>query len=206
MYYSQPSLNSDRIELFEWKFKRKPKEWALEQIQDLWIRAEERNEKRREIISVVYDKVINEMPENDKKEKVVYFTSKDKVYSYNFRYCHDFRSYGYSSNLVTFSNDKTVARDEKIEFILSNDKAFELGQEFKGVQKLKTSLHLRVKRIFLEKVEEHLKKVYKDKFPPDITVVKVGSKKYYFAADEQNRYSYLQFHFKGEVKDNIIEL
>jgi hypothetical protein len=193
-------------QLFEYRFKRKPRQWSLEEVQDLWERSSERGRKRQSMISKVYDKVINEIPKDKNGEKVVYYTENDKVYKWSFRYTSEFKSWGYSTSRVEFSKDKSKARDEKIEFILSNDRAFELGQEFRDIQKFRTKLEYRVKHIFTDMIEDKLKSEYKDKFPPDITVVKVGDRKYYFAVDDQQRYSYLKFHFKGLVSNKEIEL
>lgn len=206
MYYNRPRINFKEEDLFLFKFKRKPKQWSLEQIQDLWERASERGRKRQKMLSKVYDKIINEIPKDGNGRKVVYYTENDIVYNYEFSYYRDTKSWGYGSNRVNFSKDKVRGRDEKIEFILSNDRAFELGQEYRDVVKLRTKFEYRVRQIFVDMVEDKLKSVYKDSFPPDITVVKVGDRKYYFEVDSQHRYSYLKFHFKGLVSDKIIEL
>ena len=206
MFYNRPKVNFQEKELFSYKFKREPKSWTLEEVQDLWERASKRGKKRQSMISKVYDKIINEIHKDERGKKTVYYTENDKVYNYEFSYTSEFKSWGYSTRGVEFSKDKSKARDEKIEFILSNDRAFELGKEFRDIKKMGTRLEYRVKQIFVDEIENKLKKIYKDKFPPDITVVKVGDKKYYFAVDDQHRFSYLKFHFKGEVKDNTIEL
>ena len=206
MFYNRPKVNFQEKELFSYRFKREPKSWTLEEIQDLWERSRIRGKKRQSMVSKVYDKIVNEIPKNENRKKVIYYTENDKVYKYEFSYTPQFKSWGYSTGRVEFSKDKSKARDEKIQFILSNDRAFELGREFRDIQKYRTRLEYRVKQIFVNLIEDKLKKVYKDKFPPDITVVKVGDQKYYFAVDNQHRYDYLQFHFKGLAVDNTIEL
>jgi hypothetical protein len=206
MFYNRPKVNFQEKELFKYKFKRDPRYWSLEQIHELWIKSEKRAKERQKLISEVYDKIIKEIKKDKNGNKVVYLEKGDKLYKYEFRYNSQFKSWGYSSNQVTFDKDKAKARDEKIDLLLSNEIAFELGKEWSDIQKFRSKFHFRVKNIFISIIEEKLKKEYKDKLPPDITIVKVGSKKYYFAVDEQHRYDYLKFHFKGEVTDNIIEL
>lgn len=206
MFYNRPKVNFTESELFEYRFKRKPRQWSLEEIQDLWERTLKRGEERKSLINKVYDKIVNEIPKDENGRKVVYYTKDDEVYKYEFSYTQEFKSWGYSYDRVEFSKDKTKRRDEKIEFILSNDRAFELGQEFRNIQKFKTRLEYRVKQIFVNLIENELKEYYKDKLPPDISVVKVGDRKYYFAVDDQHRYNYLIFHFKGLVNNNEIEL
>lgn len=206
MFYNRPKVNFTESDLFEYRFKRKPKQWSLEEIQGLWERSLKRGKERQSMINKVYDKIVNEIPKDKNGKKIIYYTENDKVYKYEFSYNHEFKSWGYSTGRVEFSKDKLKKRDEKIEFILSNDRAFELGKEFRDIQKFRTKLEYRVKQIFVNLIEDNLKKVYKDKFPPDITVVKVGDRKYYFTVDDQHRYSYLKFHFKGLVSNKEIEL
>ena len=154
MFYNRPRVNFQEKELFFYRFKREPKTWSLEEIQDLWDRSRERGKKRQSLISKVYDKIINEIPKDKNGRKVVYYTENDKVYKYEFSYTHEFKSWGYSTGRVEFSKDKTAARDEKIEFILSNDRAFELGKEFRDIQKFRTKLEYKVKQIFINLIEK----------------------------------------------------
>jgi hypothetical protein len=206
MFYNRPKVNFQEKELFKFKFKRDPRYWSLEQIQELWIKSEKRTKERQKLISEVYDKIIKEIKKDKNGNKMVYLEKGDKLYKYEFRYTSQFKSWGYSSNQVTFDKDKAKARDEKIDLLFSNERAFELGKEWSDILKFRSKLNFIVKNIFISIIEEKLKKEYKGKLPPDITIVKVGDKKYYFTVDEQHRYDYLKFHFKGEVTDNIIEL
>jgi hypothetical protein len=206
MTYYRPKINFQEKELFQYRFKRKPKVWSLEEIQELWERSLVRYKERQSMINKVYDKIIDEIPEDKNRRKVIYYTENKKVYKYEFSHIHGYKSWSYSLDSVQFSKEKSKSRDEKIEFILSNNRAFELGQEFRDIQKFRPKLQYRVSQIFIREVENKLKEVYKDKYPPDITVVKIGSKKYYFAVDDQHRYDYLEFHFKGLVSNKEVEL
>lgn len=197
------SRNESDLMMFGFKFNREPKIWTIEEVHDLWIRSCERAVKRGKESTKVYNEVINEIPKIGNYKKI-YYTIDGKVYEYSFSWSSSFKSYGYSSNQVRFSENKVIARGEKIDFILSNEKAFELGERYRKAKKLECSVQRRVKSIMCEMVCDKLKEVYKDKFPPDITQVNIGDKKYYFAVDDQNRYDYLQFHYKGEVQDNTI--
>ena len=117
-------MNFKNSELFKFRFKREPKKWSLDQIQDLWERSEFRAKERQKIISSVYDKIINEIPKNSNNKKVVYFTKGEVVYQYEFSFNSEFKSWGYSTSRVDFSKSKEICRNEKIEFILSNSRAF----------------------------------------------------------------------------------
>jgi len=205
--YNRVKFNQFESELFGFKFNREPKIWSIEQVEDLWIRSCERAKKRSLLSRKVYDRIINEIPKNDKGQKLVYFKEKGIIYQYAFTWTQSFNSWGYSWNQVRFSDNKGKARDEKIDFILSNDKSFELGEEYRSTKKMECKLQRRVLSIMCEMVEDKLKDIYKGKYPPDITQVKIGDNKYYFEVDSEHRYDYLKFHFKGKVDDdNTIDL
>lgn len=207
MYYRSRKTNFSYPDAFKFRFKRDPKFWTLEQVQDLWLRTEKRSSERRRMISEVYDKIINEIPTINNK-KVVYFMreGRENLYKYEFSYHREYKCWGHSQSVVEFSKEKVRGRDEKIEFLLANSRAFELGQEFYEVKKYESKINYTVRSIFIEMMEDGLKSFYKGKLPNDISVVQVGDEKYYFAVDEQHRYDYLKFHFKGRVSDNIIKL
>jgi hypothetical protein len=198
-------LNSQKY-WFEQKFKRKPKNWTFEEIHDLWIRVGERSEKRRQELLRYQDLIIKEIPKNDKGERLLYFMLRDDLYSYNFRYRDDFKSYGVSTNLVRFSTDKITARSEKIDFIISNEKQFEMGKQYRYLDKMCSHKHYRVFEILWRNVEEYLQKSFKDLpyLKTDVFIISISNKKYYVKVDEQHRFSYKKFHFGGEVTDGEI--
>ena len=161
--YNRVKFNQYESELFNFRFKRDPKIWSVEQVQDLWIRSKERARKRSLISSKVYDEIISEIPKNDKGCKLVYFSEDDTLYQYSFNWSTSFKSWGYSWNQVRFSDNKTISRDEKIDFILSNNKkAFELGEKYRDAKKLECKLQRRVLSIMCDMIENKLKEVYKD--------------------------------------------
>ena len=153
-----------QAELFEFRFKRKPNMWTIEQVHDLWTRACERGSKRQADITSCIKNIVKEIPKNDKGQHIVYFYYKNDTHvsSYTFTYHHNFKSHGYITDTVRFSKDKVVARDEKLDFILSKERAFEMGQEFYSLKKMETSLHCLVMNIMWEMVENKLRKQFKE--------------------------------------------
>jgi hypothetical protein len=68
-------------EAFEHKFKRKPKEWSLEQLHDLYLRAKVRAEKRASHTQSIMDMIDKEIPKFDRKSQVYFYqTSNDTTY------------------------------------------------------------------------------------------------------------------------------
>jgi len=200
-------LNYINPEFFTIRFKRSPKIWTIDQIHDLWNRACERGAKRQFAISSYIGEIVKEIPKNDRGEHIVYFYSGNGSLScYNFRYNSDFRSHAYSTSSVEFSKDKVAGRNEKLEFLLSNEKAFEMGQKFYELKKLSTYQHEKVKQILWNEVNEKLRKQFKELHPPNIFTITIGDSKYYVKTDDQHRYGYLQFHFGGVCTDLSINI
>jgi len=112
---------------FEHKFKRNPKVWTIEEVHDLWKRACARSNSRWKIISDYTKEIVKHIPKNDRGEYVVYFKhdKSPKLMQYKFSYNRDWKSYGVSTDTVSFSN-----REEKLEFFTANELAFEMGQKY----------------------------------------------------------------------------
>lgn len=199
--------------------KRKPTEKTLEQIHDTWRRTEERADKRYKKISEFIDVIVKEVPKNARGYHIVYFEEKEKyngvektvLYQYSFSYDSGFKSYAYSNERVNLPGGNTVeARDARLEFLLSNTKAFELGDQFRKLKKIEPRKQYFFRKKFTDIINEKLREKYKDSRYDEvenITIVEVSGKKYYFLVDEQHRHTWKVFHYKGEVKeDNIFKL
>ncbi len=202
-------LNYINPEFFTVRFKRSPKMWTIEQMHDLWNRSCLRGAKRQRDISSYIKEIVREIPKNDRGEHIVYFYSTDgSLHCYKFSYNSEFRSHAYSIDSVQFSKDKVSARNEKIEFILTNEKAFEMGQKFHQLKKLSTYQHDRVKQALWETINDKLRKHFKEKeiHPPSIFTINIGDSKYYVKTDDQHRYGYMVFHYGGVCIDDSINI
>jgi hypothetical protein len=111
----------------------------------------------------------------------------------------------FSSNEIQ-TIDKTINnRNEKLEFLLSNKKAFELGELYESLQGNTKYYHLRVREILSEMIQDKLNSVYKNKVSPNIITVSIGDKKYYVECEDQYRHSkiYKKFKLLNEVEEEI---
>jgi hypothetical protein len=193
---------------FEKKFKRKAKKWSIEEIHDLYLKCVERNKIRRSILKEVTDYVVTQVPEKNGGRKVYTYSKKGNIMVYTIRYTNEFKSYGTSIDFLRFSDDKTKAREEKIDFIINNEILFKIGEEYKrafnGVSQIE---HIVFKHLW-KIVEDKLRIQFKDvKYgAPDVFTISIDGKKYYVKTDEQHRFGYMVFHFGGEVKEDVIEI
>ena len=202
-------LNFENPEFFILKFKRKPKMWTIETIHDLWLRTCERGAIQRNHLRAVTNEIVSKIPtqgEKNNPKQVVYcaIPDSDKIRTYSFSYHHDFRSYGVSEDRLSFSTDKVKARDEKIDFLLNNELAFELGEKYHKAKKHTSDLQYVVENILWEMVYEELRKKYKKEFPPNVIIVSISDRKYYVTVEDKYGY-YLKFKWQMEVTNDEVK-
>ena len=130
---------------------------------------------------------------------------------YSIRKDEDF-GWSYSTSQVVFSKDVVAARDEKIEFILSNQKQFEFGEELRRLEKMRSSFDRHVFGIIEEAMDEELRKRYKktkNHYVPKVIKVDLGGTTYYAALDKDSRnsgYDWKRFEILGPEQSEVIEL
>jgi hypothetical protein len=191
---------------FKIKFKREPKVWTIGEVHDLYLRTLERHNIRLNKLIEVRDRIVNETPEIEKGKRIVYFTLDDKIYQRDFNYYREYDSWGTSTSSVKFtSNNIVITRDEKLEFILSNDKQFELGELYQSMKGESKCLHLFIWHILSEMVEEKLRAEFKGKSSPEILTVNISGYKYYVVCDKQHMYDhfYKRFELKNRENESI---
>jgi hypothetical protein len=112
----------------------------------------------------------------------------------------DVDSYGVNTDTLDFSKDPVQARNEKIEFILNNEKGFEMGEKYRQLDKMLSYLHYNIFDLLWYEVEEFLRKKFKDikYFREDVIKINISDKIYYAQIDPQHRFQYKEFHFRGE--------
>jgi hypothetical protein len=196
---------------FECKFDRDPKTWSFKELHDLYLRAKERADRRRKEFSDFIDMIINEVEPNEKGERHVYLERENGTYMYCIRKDENF-GWSYSTNYVTFSKDVVTAREEKIDFILTNQRKFELGEKLRKLDKMKSSFDRHVFGIIEEAMDEELRKRYKkvkNHYVPKVIKVNLGGTVYYAALDKDSRnsgYDWKRFEILGQEQSDIIEL
>ena len=194
-------------DLFRMKFKREPKVWTIDKVHELYLKVLNRHLIRQKLVIDCINRVANEVQEFEKDKRKIYFNREGKIYQRELSKNYEYDSWGIrSAEPVKFNTDKTIHnRNEKLEFLLSNEKAFELGELYESLQGNTKHYHLRVKEILSEMIENKLRTIYKDKESPRILTVSIGDKKYYVGCDDQYRYSkiYKKFKLLNEVVEEI---
>lgn len=185
------------LERYIEKFGRKPKQWTIELLHDLWIRSRERSDKLNEEIWNYIKNIAGTIPEIDGKH-FVYFRQNGDIRAYVIEWSNTFKSYTiHTTNLSEFKT-----RDERINFFISTDLNFEMGEELLRLNKLESKLHYRVFEIFWEKVEEQLQKKFKTVRPKESFVIKISDKKYIIKTED--RYGdYKKFKLECELTDDV---
>ena len=218
MYDKNLGVNFLRRWEFECKFDRDPKMWSFKQLMDLYVRAKERADRRRKEFSEFIDNIIKEVEPNDSmnpSEKgyiEVYFDRDGITCKYSIRKDDHF-GWAFSTDRVSFSvKDIVLAREQKINFLLNNKRKFELGEELRRLEKMKSMFDRHVFHIIEEAVNEKLcekfKKV-KNHLVPKVIKVDLGGNIYYAALTKDSRnsgYDWKCFEILGPEHNDIIEL
>ena len=217
MYNKNLGVNFFRTWEFRGKFKRDPKTWSFKELHDLYLRAKERADKRRKDFSEFIDKIINEVEPSDsmnpgeRGSMQVYFDRDGITCKYSIRKDEHF-GWAYSTDKVTFSKEKVLAREEKINFILSKQKQFELGEELRRLEKMKSVFDRHVfaiiEQALNEKLCEKFKKV-KNNLIPKVIKVDLGDNIYYTALTKDSRnsgYDWKSFEILGKEQKEIYKL
>lgn len=187
------------------------KKRSISDVHNIWVKSCVRSNLRRNKILEIQEKIISEIPDVDgdgSSRKLVYFINNDIVYKISFSKSDYLGVWTYNTSPLNFSGDKKIGRDQKIEFILSNERQFELGEEFINAKNLRSSLQHEIQYRITEMVTEKLKVFYKDKGIesyeiPKVSIVEINDIKYYYLLEENNGFSYIKFKYGGEVKDVI---
>lgn len=197
---------------FELKFDRDPKEWSFEKLMCLYHKAKERAEKRRKDFSDMIVKTIEELEPDEKGYVKAYFHIDDAAYSYNLRKDSEF-GWCYSTDRVAFeTKDAVLKREQKIEFLLANQKRFELGEELRRLEKMKSVFDRHVFGIIEEAVNEKLIarfKNVKNQLVPRVIKIDLGGEIYYAALTKESRnsgYDWKSFEILGKAEEEVIML
>jgi len=193
-------------EVFEYKFGRKPKDWTLEQLHDLYLRAKSRAEKRWKVSNSIMDTIDKEIPKFD-NQSVVYFyqIANDTTYlrQYEFTWKTKYRKY----TSFGIRDPKLKTREERLDFALSNNRAFELGQQFYEAKKLEDVAwrsSWRVREILWHIIEEKLQKIYGETAVKETLLIEISGHKYFIHVD--NGYGYARFSLQNEFDGEIVKL
>lgn len=189
---------------FEMKFKRKPKNWTIEEVHELWIKAKERSNKRRKILCDCIDEIKNSIePDSiDYRGKPVYKIHK---VTKNSIICYTFSHSNYHKDTMSWHTDniKLQTREERLSFLVNNTKKIELGSKFYKADKNLSYLDGRVGNILNELIDEKLKKHFKDSdFHRNESILTISiSDRKYFIKQDNSRYPYKKYELLNEVNE-----
>lgn len=211
---SRNRFNWERPDSFERKFKRKPKLRTISEVHDLYIRAMQRSEKKSNETMKCIDEIIREIPTTPASNSryndlyITYFYVDYVLYQCQMRYEESYGSYGVSTDRVKFDEGSVEdIREKKINFLLNNQKALELGEKYIKTSAANKYLHYTVRHCFENMIITHLENKYKDirtiDMPKAITI-SVGGKRYIFSIDNQSWGTYKKFLFLGESSEDIV--
>ncbi len=193
-------------EVFEYKFKRKPKDWSLEQLHDLYLRTKERAEKRWELSQSIMDTIQKEIVQFDNKTKVYFYqTTRDTTFLRNYEFTWKNKHTKYTS--WSIGDPKLNNREERLDFLIANVRAFELGQQFyesKTLEDMAWRTMWKVKDILWQVMEKKLRTLYESKVVKETLIVEVSGHKYFVHVD--NGYGYPSFRLQNEFDGEIIKL
>ena len=194
-------------ELFKMKFKREPKVRTIEEIHEIYLKTLERNKIKQKTVIDCIDRIVDEVEEFEKDKRKIYFVKDDIIYQIELRKHYEWNSWGIGSPDQVKFNDRldVKSRDEKLEFLLSNDKAFELGEFYQSLKGNNRYYHQFVCRILSDMIQDKLREIFKDKDSPRIMTISIGDKKYYVECEDQYRYSrsYKKFNLLNEVGEEF---
>ena len=196
-------------DLYETRFGRKPKIWTPEQLMVLYKNSKERSKKRQKAISDVIYQAIENIKPNQNGFVCLYTYDKDgDIIVHNLREDKDY-GWGWSQNRLTFSKDEVKCRDEKINFLLENELAFELGEELNKRDRMRSSIHSYVMQAIKEVVNTRLRQEFK-KTPfgdiPKIMTIDFGGTEFYASLDTNSNSSWRNFELLGQVKEKTIKI
>lgn len=185
---------------FEHNFGRKAKVWTIEMVHDLWLKTKERSEIRRKDLSNCIDEIVNTVEPSGKNYKEdpefkVYYNSGSNICYYNISKSSLGFGYGYSRDIVKFGT-----RDEKLTFLLANQKAFDLGQKMNHLSNLCSNQHYRVREILNKMIEENLRKRLKEYDRNDVITIQISDKSYFVKVDNSH-FPYKKFELLNEVTE-----
>lgn len=191
---------------YNFKLRKDKRQRSIKEIHDLYIRSKNRSESRKSVIWNIINEIVEKIPPTDyrgTKKYITYFYNNDILYQYEMTYEKEWDSYGISSNRVEFEGTVEEIRNQTINFVISEDLTFELGEKYKKNQNYNRHIHRRVMHYLSKAIEKNLEEIYKDvnyAELPRVIPVNIGNYQYIFDVDLNSSKYYKKFTFIGEVE------
>lgn len=198
-------------QMYEARFDRKARQWTPEQLMGLYFAAKERSDKRQKAITAVINTALEELtPDENGKIKLYNYTDDEdgSIRVHTLRKDRDF-GWGWSQDWLKFSNDKEKRRDEKIKFLLENERAFELGEKLVAKDAMRSWHHRHVWKAICDLIDrrlcEHFKKTKFGDMPHFFTI-DFGGHAMYVEMDKNSNSSWKKFNVRGLADDERIKI
>lgn len=195
-------INFQNPGLFEYRFKRKPKNWSIEELHNLYLEVKTRSKDSQKKLTDLISVISKNIPVDHKNRHVVYFTQSKNMRQYEFEYRREYDSYSYS-----IGETKLDTRESRLEFILNNEKAIELGEEFRKISHIRdcnSRSMWKVKEVLFREIGEKLRKEIDVHDKRKAITIRIGEKKYIMKIDGNPDYK--TFELLDECDGKIIEI
>jgi len=136
----------------------------------------------------------------------VYYTHNDKIYKYDFTWDSIYVSWSFSTDILKFEGSKLEVRDSKIDFLLNNEIAFQLGDKYRELNQ-GNRYDLFVGEILFKEICELLSTKFQSvKFSevPNVVPIRVNDETLVFNLSEKSNGIYKEFKYMGVLSEEII--
>ena len=195
-------------EIFRYRFKREPKDWSIEDLHSLWLKAKERNRARQKVYWNLIREAGETLPGDGTKH--VYYYQPDKSGNEVLRRFNISNERNWGGWYIGHDSAKLDNRDDKLSFWIAADETnFDYGRRIFEAQKF-TSGRLEgvVYSVLIDEINRSLNKKFKDskEYPPKSFTIMLGGKEYIIITDREIGYGYQSNNFILSSEKEIISL
>jgi hypothetical protein len=211
-YYNTLNFKKYDPDSFKKRFKREIKIWTISSLYALYEKTLERTKLRKQNFNDLVKKILNEIEPKENGTYSVYFERSPGDFD-AYRISKGKRaksSWSYYIESINYSKNIKRSRDQKLEILFTNPKAFELGEKLGKLSKLRSNLDLKIFHFINELVNEELnlkfKEVENHKIP-EILRINILDKIYFvkLTNETRNTPNYKRFKIISEdLNDQII--
>lgn len=180
--------------------------WSIEEMHDLYLRAKARYNSRRKDSKDIVEQIKQKIKPNKSETYIVYFNQEIRGEKILRQYEISFK-YGDGIYGTSIGDTRFKTRDEKLEFILANEKAFELGQKFHEAKIIEDGAYRRsstVESHLWYRIEKELRKIKFPIFSKKIIVIDIGGKKYFISVESHQHYA--NFTWLNEYDESVMKI
>lgn len=184
------------------------KKRTISELHSIYKRLRERSyilrEKRKALVEEGA-KILTVTQKWNKDYITLYFTKGDKIYKWNLTWEEGYETWSRTSDVLKFEGSEESIRDEKINFLLNNELAFELGEKYQKLQD--NGFDNFVGQILVKEIYHQLSTKFqfvKLSKVPNVVPVKVNDETLTFRLLEKSNAHYKAFEYIGVLSEEII--